>query len=118
MRTCCLKLMPGGEPGSEEWGVERGCTQQLYIWTEPPCQGPNTRAQCCFHYLASVFSLQLPISVKPEYLTHTPQRYIRISPSSFGSFLAEVELTAFPKMVPMGISPLDSLSPLVVTGVI
>lgn len=30
MRTCCLKLMPGGEPGSEEWGVERGCTQQLH----------------------------------------------------------------------------------------
>ena len=55
MRTCCLKLQPGGKPGCMEqpW-------QQLCIWMEASCPGGMTHAQYCYTLSGSWLQLAKP----------------------------------------------------------
>lgn len=99
MRTCCLKLQPGGKPGCMEqpW-------QQLCIWMEASCPGGMTHAQYCYTLSGSWLQLAKPPFIQARVFQLSTPRSTQISPRFFQNFsTTKMELTAslisFPDMM-------------------
>lgn len=99
MRTCCLKLQPGGKPGCMEqpW-------QQLCIWMEASCPGGMTHAQYCYTLSGSWLQLAKPPFIQARVFQLSTPRSTQISPRFFQNFsTTKMELTAslisFPNMM-------------------
>lgn len=99
MRTCCLKLQPGGKPGCMEqpW-------QQLCIWMEASCPGGMTHAQYCYTLSGSWLQLAKPPFIQARVFQLSTPRSIQISPRFFQNFpTTKMELIAslisFPDMM-------------------